>query len=162
MTRLGLVLAGVLAGGGVLVAQQISGLDAPAKAPGYVLYKAEPQVVKAGKPAVLELEFVVRDGFHVNSHTPKSELLIPTVIKLQLAEGVKASETVYPAGVSYSFSFEPNEKLDVYTGTFVVKLPVTATAGTHTVEGTLHYQACDNAACYPPKTLPVAVTVTAK
>ena len=51
MTRLGLVLAGVLAGGGVLVAQQISGLDVQPKAPGYVLYKAEPQVVKAGKPA---------------------------------------------------------------------------------------------------------------
>ncbi len=117
-----MVLAGVLVGGGVLIAQQISGFDAPAKAPGNVLYKAEAQVVKAGKPAVLELQFVVRDGFHVNSHTPKSELLIPTVIKLQPAEGVKASEVVYPAGTSYSFSFEPNEKLDVYTGTFTVKV----------------------------------------
>ena len=57
MKRLGLVLAGVLAGGGVLIAQQISGVDAPAKAQGYVVYAAEPQVVKAGKPAVLELQF---------------------------------------------------------------------------------------------------------
>ncbi len=162
MTRLGLVLAGVLAGGGVLIAQQITGFDAPAKAPGYVLYKAEPQVVKAGKPAVVELQFVVRDGFHVNSHTPKSELLIPTVIKLQPADGVKASDVVYPAGVSYSFSFEPNEKLDVYTGTFTVKVPVVAAAGEHTIDGSLRYQACDKAACYPPKTLPVQVVFTAK
>jgi hypothetical protein len=157
-----MVLAGVLVGGGVLIAQQISGVDAPAKAKGYVVYNAEPQVVKAGKPAVLELEFVVRDGFHVNSHTPKSELLIPTVIKLQPAEGVKASETVYPPGVSYSFSFEPNEKLDVYTGRFTVKVPVVAAAGEHTIDGSLRYQACDNAACYPPKTLPVQVVFTAK
>lgn len=77
-----MALAGVLVCGGVLIAQQISGFDAPTKAPGNVVYKAEAQVVKAGKPAVLELEFVVRDGFHVNSHTPKSELLIPTVIKV--------------------------------------------------------------------------------
>ena len=157
-----MVLAGVLVGGGVLIAQQISGVDAPVKAKEYVLYKAEPQVVKAGKPAVLELEFVVRDGFHVNSHTPKSELLIPTVIKLQPADGVKASETVYPAGVSYSFSFEPNEKLDVYTGRFTVKVPVVAAVGEHTIDGSLRYQACDNAACYPPKTLPVQVVFTAK
>ncbi len=84
------------------------------------------------------------DGFHVNSHTPKSELLIPTVITLQPADGVKAAEVVYPAGTSYSFSFDPKEKLDVYTGEFVVKLPVVAAAGEHTVEGSLHYQACDH------------------
>jgi len=76
--------------------------------------------------------------------------------------GVTAAAAVYPAGTSYSFSFEPNEKLDVYTGTFTVKVPVTAEVGTHSVEGVLHYQACDNAACYPPKNLPVALTVTAK
>ena len=162
MTRLGLVLAGVLAGGGVLVAQQISGLDAPAKAPGYVLYKAEPQVVKAGKPAVVELQFVVRDGFHVNSHTPKSELLIPTAVTMKPADGVKVGAVEYPVGTSYSFSFDPSEKLDVYSGAFTVKLPVVAEAGQHTVDGVLRYQACDHAACYPPKSLPVQVVFTAK
>jgi hypothetical protein len=45
----------------------------------------------------------------------------------------------------------------VYAGDFTVKLPVVAAAGEHTVEGSLKYQACDNAACYPPKTLPVKV-----
>ena len=158
--RLGLLMAGVLAGGSALVGQQLS--DAPPQARVYVTYKALPQTVKAGKTGVLELEFQVRDGFHVNSHMPKSELLIPTVIKLQPAEGVKASEVVYPPGTAYSFSFEPNEKLDVYTGTFKVKVPVVAAAGEHTIDGSLRYQACDNAACYPPKTLPVQVVFSAK
>ena len=40
----------------------------------------EQQMVAAGKRSVLELHFRVVDGFHVNSHTPKSELLIPTQI----------------------------------------------------------------------------------
>jgi hypothetical protein len=111
---------------------------------------------------VLELHFQVVDGFHVNSHTPKSELLIPTQILLQPAAGVKADAVEYPAGTSYSFSFDPSEKLDVYTGAFTVKLPVVAEAGTHTVDGTLRYQACDHAACYPPKSLPVQVIFTAK
>jgi hypothetical protein len=154
-----------MAGGGGLIAQQMGNLDAPpVKATGYVVYDAEPQIVRAGKASVLELRFKVRDGYHVNSHTPKSDLLIPTVIKLQPAEadGVKAAETVYPAGTSYSFSFDPKEKLDVYTGEFIVKVPVVAAAGEHTVEGSLHYQACDTAACYPPKTLPLQVIFTAK
>jgi DsbC/DsbD-like thiol-disulfide interchange protein len=127
-----------------------------------VVYSAEQQVVTAGKRSVLELHFRVVDGFHVNSHTPKSELLIPTQVVLQPATGVKAEAVEYPTGSSYSFSFDPSEKLDVYSGAFTVKLPVTAEAGAHTIEGSLRYQACDHAACYPPKSLPVEVLVTAK
>ncbi|MBB5055509.1 hypothetical protein HDF16_000178 [Granulicella aggregans] len=128
----------------------------------YLVYAAEPQTIAAGKRAVVELHFKVQDGFHVNSHTPKSELLIPTNLKLDAADGVKAAALEYPAGVPYSFSFEPNEKLDVYQGAFIVKLPVMATRGEHVLTGTLRYQACDHAACYPPKTLPVQVMFTAK
>ena len=143
-------------------AQQTS-LDTPvAKPKSYVVYAAEQQSVAAGKRSVLELHFRVVDGFHVNSHTPKSELLIPTRIELQPSAGVKAEAVAYPAGTSYSFSFDPTEKLDVYSGDFTVKLPVVAEAGTHTVDGTLRYQACDHAACYPPKSLPVQVIFTAK
>jgi hypothetical protein len=146
-----------------LFAQQVGNLDAPTVKPkSFVVYAAEPQQASAGKRSVLELHFRVVDGFHVNSHTPKSELLIPTTIALQPATGVKAETVEYPAGTSYSFSFDPSEKLDVYTGAFTVKLPVVAEAGTHTVDGTLRYQACDHAACYPPRTLPVQVIFTAK
>jgi DsbC/DsbD-like thiol-disulfide interchange protein len=141
----------------------VGNLDTPAPRPkSFVIYAAEQQNVTAGKRSVLELNFRVVDGFHVNSHTPKSELLIPTKITLQPAAGVKAEEVEYPAGQSYSFSFDPSEKLDVYSGAFTVKLPVVAEAGTHTVEATLRYQACDHAACYPPKSLPVQVIFTAK
>jgi hypothetical protein len=153
----------VLSGAVVLPAQQMGSLDAPAPKPkSFVVYSAEQQNVAAGKRSVLELHFRVMDGFHVNSHMPKSDLLIPTRIELQPVAGVKAEAVEYPAGTSYSFSFDPTEKLDVYSGAFTVKLPVVAEAGTHTVDGTLRYQACDHAACYPPKNLPVQVIFTAK
>jgi Disulphide bond corrector protein DsbC len=152
-----------LSGGAIVTAQQVGSLDAPAVKPkSFVVYAAEQQNVAAGKRSVLELHFRVIDGFHVNSHTPKSDLLIPTRIELQPAARVKAEAVEYPAGTSYSFSFDPTEKLDVYSGAFTVKLPVVAEAGTHTVDGTLKYQACDHAACYPPKNLPVQVIFTAK
>jgi hypothetical protein len=159
--RIGLLLAAVVCSGS-LVAQQ-GALDTPAPKPkSYVVYAAEQQSVTAGKPGVLELNFRVVDGFHVNSHTPKSELLIPTRITLQAAAGVKPGEPQYPAGTAFTFSFDPSEKLDVYTGAFTVKVLVVAEAGAHTLDGTLKYQACDHAACYPPKSLPVQVVFTAK
>jgi DsbC/DsbD-like thiol-disulfide interchange protein len=157
------LLVGMLSLPGVVAAQQMGDLDAPvAKAKSYVVYAADEQNVKAGKRSVLELRFHVMDGFHVNSHTPKSELLIPTQITLQSVAGVKLAAVEYPAGTSYSLAADPSEKLDVYTGAFTVKLPVVAEAGEHTVDGTLRYQACDKAACYPPKSLPVQVSFTAK
>jgi DsbC/DsbD-like thiol-disulfide interchange protein len=160
---LALPLTGALPASQVANAQQVGNLDAPAPKPkSFVVYAAEQQNVAAGKRSVLELHFRVVEGFHVNSHTPKSELLIPTQITLQPAAGVKADAVQYPAGTSYSFSFDPTEKLDVYSGAFTVKLPVVADAGTHTVDGTLRYQACDHAACYPPRSLPVQVIFTAK
>src|SRR5580693_7170998 len=101
----------VLSGAVVLPAQQMGSLDAPAPKPkSFVVYSAEQQNVAAGKRSVLELHFRVVDDFHVNSHTPKSELLIPTQITLQPASGVKTETLQYPAGTSYSFSFDPTEK----------------------------------------------------
>lgn len=155
-------LIAILVGSGWAGAQQGAMSMSPAKTKQYITYVAEEQKLTAGKNSALVLRFQVNEGFHVNSHTPKSELLIPTNLTFQPSVGVKASAAEYPAGTSYSFSFEPNEKLDVYTGTFTVKVPVVAEAGSHTLNGTLRYQACDNAACYPPKSLPVQVLVTAK
>ena len=146
----------------LLLAQQGTLTSPTPKTKQYVVFVSEEQAVKAGKKSVVELHFKVGDGFHVNSHTPKSELLIPTNLTLKPGAGVTASAAEYPAGTAYSFSFEPGEKLDVYTGAFTVKVPVVAEAGSHTVDGVLRYQACDNAACYPPKSLPVEFVVNAK
>ena len=137
-------------------------MNASARAKAYVVYAAEPQTVVANKPATLELRFQVISGYHVNSHTPKSEFLIPTAVTLQPTAGVKQGELQYPHGVPYSFATDPNTKLDVYAGAFTVKLPVVASPGQHALDGTLKYQACDNASCFPPRTVPLKVLFNAK
>jgi DsbC/DsbD-like thiol-disulfide interchange protein len=137
-------------------------MNAPGKPKSYVVYAAEAQSVPANKRATLELRFQVVSGYHVNSHTPKSETLIPTVLTVQPANGVKEGDLQYPQGQLYSFAFDPTDKLDVYAGNFTVKLPVVAAPGEHTIDGSLRYQACDNASCYPPRSLPVKVIFTAK
>jgi hypothetical protein len=58
-----------------------------------------------------------------------------------------------------TFPFSPDEPLNVYTGDFAVSMTIrplhTVQPGKYRIHGDLKYQACDNAACYPPKHLPV-------
>ena len=129
----------------------------------YVTYAAEPAVVAAGKRSVVEVHLLVAEGYHVNSHAPKSDLLIATVAKLEPQDaGVRMEAVEYPRGTSYSFATDPGEVLDVYSGAIVLRVPVVAAAGEHVLQGTLRYQACDQKSCFPPKTVPLAVPFTAK
>ncbi len=129
---------------------------------GHVAFAAEPQSVAAGRPATLLLHFRVDSGFHINSHTPKSEMLIPTKLAVEDMPAAAVSAVDFPHGQLYSFAFEPKEKLDVYTGDFLLTAHVTARPGQHTLKGALRYQACDASACYPPKLLAVEQPFTAK
>jgi len=117
--------------------------------------------VAAGKPQDVELRFRVEPGFHINSHTPKDELLIPTVLKFD--EGsARVSNEEYPAGTNYHLPVGSGEDLDVYQGEFRVHLRVVVSRGASALTGVLRYQACDNAACFPPKTLPVKIALSAR
>ena len=140
---------------------QLGGDRAAAAHKDHVSLLPDPIVVDAGKPQVVELRFHVDPGFHINSHTPKDELLIPTVLKLDAAS-VKVVAQEYPQGSSFRLTVGDGETLDVYQGEFRVKLRVVVPRGVSTLSGSLHYQACDNAACFPPRNLPVNVAVTGK
>jgi hypothetical protein len=119
--------------------------------------------VVQGKPATVPLSFRVSSGYHINSNKPKSEFLIPTVLKVEATTDIVIGKTTYPEGQDMSFAFAPDEKLNVYTGDFNVDVLVrplhSVQAGKYVVRGTLKYQACDNAACYPPKQLPISFDV---
>ncbi len=116
-----------------------------------------------GKPATVPLVFRVASGYHINSNQPKSEFLIPTVLKVAATTDIVVGKTIYPVGRDMSFPFAPDEKLNVYTGDFEVDVLVhplhSVQPGKYIVRGTLKYQACDNAACYPPRQLPVSFDV---
>jgi len=119
--------------------------------------------LQKGKSAPVTLTFHVSPGFHINSNRPNSELLIPTTLHLDPPTDLSLGNMLYPAGEQLSFPFAPDEKLSVYSGDF----KVTATArtvgsirpGTYRVHGELKYQACDDHACYPPKSAQVAFDV---
>ena len=84
--------------------------------------------LKAGSTVNVELDFRIGSEFHINSNKPKSELLIPTALKLSAAEPVSLAAVKYPAGQDMSFPFAPDEKLSVYSGDFTVTAVVKAPA----------------------------------
>src|SRR5271169_1161999 len=133
--------------------------------PGLAVKMAPAPVVTVvqGKSATVPLLFRVASGYHINSNLPKAEFLIPTVLKVEATTDIVIGKTTYPEGKDMSFAFDPDEKLNVYTGDFNVDVLVrpllSVQPGKYIVRGTLKYQACDNAACYPPKQLPVSFDV---
>jgi len=133
------------------------------KVPSVVMAPVGKVQVRAGNTANVELDFRIGSEFHINSNKPKSELLIPTALKLSAAEPVSVVALKYPAGQDMSFPFAPDEKLSVYSGDFaitaVVKAPAKAANGDYPVTGELRFQACDRSACYPPRSIPVKFEV---
>ena len=116
----------------------------------------------AGKPTAVELHFRVAPGLHINSHTPKDSYLIPTELTIPAASGVMLQSATYPEGVDITLPADPSTKLNVYSGNFVIFTHIVAEKGNHLVEARLRYQACDNNACMPPKTITVAIDIIGK
>src|SRR4029077_1984506 len=129
------------------------------KAPSVTLAPIAPVNVTRGQAGGGSLAFRVASGLHINSNTPKSEVLIPTSLRVDAPTDIAITKLTYPAGKDMSFPFAPDEPLNVYSGDFTVTLKVrplhTVMPGKYAIHGELKYQACDNAACYPPKKLPV-------
>lgn len=117
--------------------------------------------VPRGKEFQVAIVVDIARGFHMNSHKPSDEYLIPTTLTPQLPAGFQLADTIYPNGRLEKFSFSPNKPLDVYTGSVTLKLRLVAQSsaplGLVTIPVTLRYQACNDAACLPPVKVPVAV-----
>jgi hypothetical protein len=159
LTLLAALAAGQESPAGLSVSQDIPGRRTPS-----VSMTPSPVVtVTRGKSNPVHLRFHVAPGFHVNSNQPKSEFLIPTVLKLSAPTDIVIGRVTYPAGSEMSFAFAPENKLSVYSGEFPVVVEVRPLAevipARYMIRGELKYQACDNAACYPPKKLPVQFEV---
>jgi hypothetical protein len=145
-------------------AQLLSQDDIPGKkAPSITMIEPPIAIVTRGKGSSVDLQFRIGSGFHVNSNTPTQEYLIPTALKLDAPTDIVIGRITYPAGEGMAFAFAPDEKLSVYSGAFTIGVIVRPLAsvlpGKYEFRGKLKYQACDKAACYPPKELPVAFEI---
>jgi suppressor for copper-sensitivity B len=104
----------------------------------------------------------IENGWHVNSHKPSFEYLIPTVLDLELPAGWPQETVQYPAAKMKTFSFEPHP-LAVYDGDVVMvasfQLPKGVKAGSYPLRASLRYQACNDSQCLPPVTAEAKIDV---
>jgi hypothetical protein len=135
----------------------------PGKAPTLTMAAVPLTTAQRTSQTMVNLNFRVPLGYHINSNTPKSEFLIPTVLKIDVPTDIILGKIEYPAGEDRKFPFSPDETLNVYSGDFTIAVGVhplrSVVPGKYVMHGVLRYQACDNAACYPPKNLPVSFEV---
>ncbi|MFY9910514.1 MAG: protein-disulfide reductase DsbD domain-containing protein [Candidatus Sulfotelmatobacter sp.] len=151
------LLALALLAGTVVSAQTLG------KAPSLSMVPVPLIKAQRAQQTMVSLIFHIPHGYHINSNTPKSEFLIPTALKMDLPTDIVLGKIEYPPGEDATFPFSPDEKLSVYSGDFTIAVAVhplhSVVPGKYEMHGVLRYQACDNAACYPPKNLPVSFEV---
>lgn len=118
--------------------------------------------VKRGATADAKLSVKLQPGFHVNSNTPSESYLIP--LRLTWAAGpLETTRIAFPKPTmeKYAFSEKP---LSVFTGSLDIittfKAVATAAQGPAYVSGKLRYQACNDKACFPPKTVDIKLPVS--
>jgi hypothetical protein len=132
-----------------------------AQGSGY-LTVGEPSKVAGKRNASVEskIPVTVLPGYHVNSNKPSEEFLIPLKLTWTSTGALQPGTVVYPKPSleKYEFAEKP---LSVLTGSFDLvanfKVAPNASAGPGAAVGKLRYQACNNRACFAPKTLEVTI-----
>lgn len=149
LLRSTLVLAGLAA---MLLVSPAAALESPQKA-SFELYP-DRTAYEPGASVRLAARVTIEDGWHVNSHTPSYDYLIPTVLRLEFSEDLGVEPTMtYPGHSMQQFEFT-DEPIAVYDGVVTIvaefDLPADMANGPLGLAGKLHYQACDHHQCLPP------------
>jgi hypothetical protein len=128
---------------------------------GYLKVGELPKVTgKRGAAVQAKIPVIIQSGFHVNSNTPSDEYLIPLKLTWKSTGALEGGQVTYPKPTleKYTFSEKP---LSVFTGNFDLianfKVAANAPAGPGAALGQLRYQACNDKACFPPKTIAVTI-----
>lgn len=122
----------------------------------------EPAKVAGARNAAVQVKIPVsvKSGYHVNSHTPIDEYLIPLKLTWISTGALEGGAVTYPAPSMEKYEFA-EKPLSVYTGNFDLvanfKVAANAPTGPGAAVGKLRYQACSNKACYQPKTIEITV-----
>jgi DsbC/DsbD-like thiol-disulfide interchange protein len=127
-----------------------------------VTVSASAAEVAAGGKVTLFLDVTPKPKMHV--YAPGQEGYIAITLTLDADPGLVAAKAKYPAGEKYLMP-ALNETQIVYAKPFRIAQDVTvksAAGAPKTIKGTLRYQACDDAICYLPKTIPVEWTINVR
>lgn len=121
----------------------------------FVTLSAERSDYAVGATAEITATLSIAPAWHVNSHQPSFDYLIPTELRLVLPDGWPAPAIRYPPGEmkQLAFSGEPISVYDDETRISArVLTPSVITTRAARIGATLRYQACTDDRCLPPVT----------
>jgi thiol:disulfide interchange protein DsbD len=116
---------------------------------------------KPGHTASATLSVTVAPGYHANSNKPADSYLIPLTLTWNSGP-FETAAVVFPKPLIQKLGFSATP-VSVFTGSLNIvtqfKIAGDAAPGAVAVKGKLHYQACDDRSCLPPKTVEVSLPV---
>lgn len=125
-------------------------------------------VAAVGHRVTLHVRVTPGPGMHV--YAPGQKGYIPIALTLKDDAAFKAHPIRFPGATTYHYK-PLNETVQVYSAPFTLSQDVTisltpdtraraARGEVLTISGAIEYQACDDAVCYRPETIPVEWKVT--
>ena len=151
--RLIFVILFVIAAGATALAQ--SSADA-VKAAGLLSVDK----VKQGAAVQAAVAVEISKGYHVNSNRPLDKFLIPAALKIEPLNGLSSSAVIYPRASMRKFPFSKGA-MSVFEGRAVLRFTIRALpslgVGKYALHAKLTFQACNDQACLPPKTVDVGI-----
>jgi thiol:disulfide interchange protein DsbD len=150
--------------GAALLATLAAGLVAAQNSPQVVEVKTVlgADGVRPGKTIKVAALARIAPGFHINDHQRTLDYLIPTEWRLEPPKQVSVVNVVYPKGELKKFAFS-EKQLSVYEGNLTVgallRVARAASPGVYALKGTFNFQACNDHACLPPRSVPVTLNV---
>jgi suppressor for copper-sensitivity B len=125
--------------------------------------QADRTAYQAGDTARIAALVAIEPGWHVNSHNPTFDYLIPTMLEIEAPDGWPRPAAEYPPAQKKSFTFA-DVPLSVYDGDVViqaqVRVPPGTAPGAFPLRARLQYQACNDSQCLPPVTTQSQLTLT--
>ena len=102
----------------------------------------------------------IAPGWHINSAKPLDGFVIPTKLSFDPATAQLVSAE-YPQHTVRTFTFSGNGKLAVYEGTIAIPFVAKPATGASILRASMHYQACNDSVCLPPKDVSAEFPLTA-
>jgi thioredoxin:protein disulfide reductase len=123
---------------------------------------AEAASGQPGTTVRLALEVSTPRGLHLQSDRPRDPALIPTRLAIDAPAGFVFVDVVFPKSTDFRvIGFD--QPLAVFEGNFTVgarvSIPKNQLPGPVTLPARFRYQACDETACYGPKTVSTSWTI---
>ena len=125
-------------------------------------FKSSKQILAPGETVSLKIILRFADGAHANSNAPSDAYLIPTSFSPVKNDHLEWGAVEYPEPTEAIASYSPTP-LEVFEDGAEIKVSGRilddVKEGPLKVEGSLRIQVCDDQQCYPPKRIPLSVSV---